>query len=249
MNLPVLIVTIAGTIAPALIILYIFYKTDYVKPEPVSILARVFFIGAILTLVLAVLLSFIPQGDDFTKNDILRIIIDSFIIAGLIEETFKFILFKVLIYNNKHFDEVLDGIIYMATISLSFAAVENVGYGITAVTAGGFDYGVSIIIMRAISAVPMHATMSGIMGYYIAREKMLHESGASYKGLFIAVIIHGSYNFFAFLSVILPEDSPLSILVLGSFAVLGISIAVLVKLIKNARRIDSNEIKSNYNRL
>jgi RsiW-degrading membrane proteinase PrsW (M82 family) len=230
-------------VGPALIILFIFYKTDYLKPEPTGLITKVFFLGAGFTLLLAVLLSYIPQGSNFTTNKIVIIIIDAFIIAGLIEETFKFILFKILIYKNKHFDEIMDGILYMATISLAFAAVENFGYGMMAMS-GGFEYGITVIILRAVSAVPMHATMSGIMGYYIAREKILHETGSSFKGLVIAVLIHGFYNFFAFISEIIPEGSPIAILSLGSFGVLGLSIAFLVKLIRKARDIDSERLRT-----
>lgn len=228
-----LILVLAGTILPAIIMLIIFYKSDRLKPEPVGLVMRVFFLGVVLTLLLLPIVYFIPKLPDFGKTlsgYLTKSFIESFILAALLEETFKLIAFRLVIYKHKHFNELSDGILYMATISLAFAAVENVLYGLN----GGW----AVIGLRAFTSVPMHAAMSGIMGYFIAREKILNERGSSFKGLLIAIALHGSYNFCASVSALPQEllegNRILAMLSWGFLAVLILAGVWVIILIKNA---------------
>ena len=63
----------------------------------------------------------------------------------------------------------------------------------------------STAIIRAFTAVPLHAFASGIMGYYIGKAKFAstseEEKALTYRGLFTAIVIHGLYNFILFVSV------------------------------------------------
>ena len=227
------VLIIAGTVLPAIIMLIIFYKADRLKPEPVGLVVRVFFLGVLLTLLLLPIVYFIPRLPSFGDNlggYLIRGFLEAFILAALLEETFKLIAFRIVIYKNKHFNELTDGILYMATISLAFAAVENVLYGLS----GGWV----VIGLRAVTSVPMHAAMSGIMGYFVARQKILNESGAAFKGLIIAVILHGTYNFCAYVSSIPAEIrgeySILNLLTWGFLATLIIAGIWVITLIKNA---------------
>lgn len=220
------------TIAPAIYLLHRFYKADKLKPEPKKLVIRVFFMGT-LSLILPIIAGLVFgnfERNFFEINPWLGIFVMSFISAALIEEVSKFLIFKIIIYNNKKFDEVMDGILYMATISLAFAAVENFLYGM-----GGNLW---VIGMRAITAVPLHAICGGIMGYYIGREKISGEYGAAGKGLFLAIFIHGIYDFFAFIPYAVSEDNPISFLSFGVFVVVIVCGLYLMGLIKKARSED-----------
>jgi len=91
----------------------------------------------------------------------------------------------------KEFDEVADGIIYTIGASMGFAILENIMYSIGAHPV--------LLVVRGITAVPLHAIASGIMGYYLGRSKFEHPS-IRFTGLAYAVIIHGTYNFLLFTS-------------------------------------------------
>ena len=223
---------IAGlTIAPAIILLMMFYKADKLKPEPKKLVIRVFFLGS-LSLILPIVIGIVFGNFESAISDVwLRIFVISFISAALTEELSKFLIFKLAIYKNRKFDEVMDGIVYMATISLAFAAVENFLYGL--------EGGLWIILLRAVTAVPLHGICGGIMGYYVGREKVSGVSGASIKGLFYAIFIHGLYDFFAFSSLAIEkENSPIAYMSFGVFAVVILAGMHLKTLINKALKED-----------
>ena len=97
-------------------------------------------------------------------------------------------------YNQKSFDEPLDGIVYSVMISMGFATVENVMYAM--------KYNdISVVIQRMFLSVPAHATFGVVMGYFIGKAKF--DSANSFKylftGLLVAVLFHGTFDFFIFL--------------------------------------------------
>jgi len=113
----------------------------------------------------------------------------SFITAGFIEESFKFLGLYLLIWRNPNFNEKFDGIVYAVFVSLGFAAVENIMY----VSEGGNK----VALVRALTAVPAHALFGIRMGYYFGVAHMYKELRLSFliKALFIPVLLHGIYDF------------------------------------------------------
>jgi len=213
-----LVLNISLAVIPALILLIFFYCKDKQKKEPAPLVLKVFifgFLSVLPAIIIEMFLSrFIPE-----RHQLLNIIIRAFIIAALVEESIKLKTVMVIVFPNSNFDEVADGIVYTITASLGFAVFENIFY----------SFGpVSTIIIRGITAVPLHAIASGIMGYYIGKSKF-GESGLKYKGLFIAVIIHGLYDFFLFYGSWLP---------VFIIPLLFISGGVLLKLYKSALQND-----------
>jgi RsiW-degrading membrane proteinase PrsW (M82 family) len=121
-------------------------------------------------------------------NPFLNGIYESFFVAAIPEEIAKFLV--IFFYCSRHpsFDEKMDGLVYGATASLGFAALENIFYV--------SSYGYSAAITRAFTSVPCHAIFGMLIGYYIAEWKF-GEKRAKYlifKGLLIAIILHGLYD-------------------------------------------------------
>jgi RsiW-degrading membrane proteinase PrsW (M82 family) len=87
--------------------------------------------------------------------------------------------------------------------------------------------------MRAVTAVPLHATASGLMGYHVGRAKFAANPGAERRlqnrGLAVAVLIHGTYNFLLFMG---PAWGPVS--TLGIVPLLIVSFFVLRRRIRMA---------------
>jgi RsiW-degrading membrane proteinase PrsW (M82 family) len=81
--------------------------------------------------------------------------------AAVPEEFFKFLVITRYSARNPAFDEPMDGVVYGATASLGFATLENILY----VVRGGW----MVAAARALTAVPCHACLGAILGYYVGQ--------------------------------------------------------------------------------
>ena len=189
------IIPLIFAIIPSIFLVRYFYLKDINKPEPTRLIVKIFLIG-VLSIIPIIFIELIIMGliKPFINHVIIYSFLQAFIVAGFCEETLKLMVIKIFIYNNKHFDEVMDGIVYTIVASLGFACLENILYVIKGdlITA----------LSRSFTAVPLHAFCSGIMGYYIGKSKFSKTNSKQYilKGLAIAIFIHGSYNFSLFIS-------------------------------------------------
>ena len=180
-------------IAPAILLAIYFYKKDP-RPEPKKMIVLAFILGFVVVIILFILFSIIDLDSiEKSKNPWVRAFLKSFVTASFIEELFKFLVFAIFIFNSKYFDEISDGIIYMAIISLGFACLENIIYSFDDIITG---------FIRAFTAVPGHALWSGIMGYYFGLAKFSkHKVSLILVGLFIGILYHGLYDFVIFASI------------------------------------------------
>ena len=222
-------------VLPVAILLRYFYKKDSLKPEPIGLIVKVFIWGFLGVFPAIFLELFVAQLKPmFSFSAILFIGFEAFVVAGMVEEVVKLYIVKKSIYRNKNFDEIMDGIIYTITASLGFACLENIMYVI------GSNLAVAII--RGITAVPMHAIMSGIMGYYIGLAKFTHtdfqEKSLIKKGLIIAIILHGVYDFLLMILTVFPGLFFINIILV--FVLILFSGKHLLNLIKNAKKLDKS---------
>lgn len=182
-------ILLLAAIAPSAALMYYFYMKDKYEKEPRHLLVKAFLLGAISVipiLIVEMRLNIFDIGD----KRLIAVSYTAFIVAGLVEEAFKFLMFYLLIWRNNEFDEMYDGIVYSVFISLGFATVENIAY----VLSTGF----SVALLRSITAVPAHALFGVTMGYYLGIGKFVRQP---YKtkyflmGLFVPVLLHGIYDF------------------------------------------------------
>ncbi len=217
--LSMLLITIILAVAPALGLLYYFYRKDTLRPEPKGEILKTVLFGIIIVAPVAIietLLSPITTG----LTQIGYALVTGFIIAAGTEEGFKYLVIRRITSKSEAFDEVTDGIVYTVAISMGFALFENITYSV--------GDPLSTVLIRSVTAVPLHAIASGIMGYYIGSAKFNKEVSAR-KGLFLAIGIHGLYDFF------LMSETLLWILI---FPLLFISWRSLQKLYKKAQLED-----------
>ncbi len=177
----------ALAIAPIAALIWFFLHLDRLNAEPVKMLFRTFLFG-LLSIIPAIILermgmTWLGPVDSFGKAWV-----QAFIVIALAEELAKYFFLRRFIFNNKHFDEPFDGIVYAVMISLGFAALENVLY----VMNGGIE----VALLRMFTAVPAHATFAVLMGYWVGRAKMENKPRLNLLGLFSAVLFHGAYDFF-----------------------------------------------------
>ncbi len=230
-----IIISFILAVLPVGILLRFFYKKDSLKPEPIGLIFKVFLWGLFGVFPTIFIELFIRGFKGFFSFSVIFFVgFEAFIVAGLVEEFVKLFIVKMTIYKDKNFDEVMDGIIYTITASLGFACLENILYVM--------GTSVTVAIIRGFTAVPMHAIMSGIMGFYIGKAKFsssVQEKSLIRKGLMIAVILHGTYDFLLMILKYFPQLLYINL----TLVVLMIIIAGkhLLNLIKRSKNIDFRE--------
>jgi RsiW-degrading membrane proteinase PrsW (M82 family) len=203
---------------PSLAILYYFYRRDRYKREPAGLLLKTFLIG-FLAVLPAALIELVIESLPLFTAPLPRAFFRAFVVAALVEEVVKLKAVKSTVFTRPEFNEYSDGIIYTVAASLGFAFFENIFY----------SFGPpAVLLTRGFTSVPLHASASGVMGYYLGRARFA-EPGAEKKGLFFAILIHGFYDLFLFLG------GWLSVLVIP---VLALSIMRLLQLWNRAVRDD-----------
>jgi len=184
-------------IAPVFfIIVYIYLKDKYEK-EPKRLLFYNFLLGSVVSIIVTTILYyiiniFLPLPDE---HSITQQFIKAFFVVGLTEEFSKYITVRYYAQPKSAFNEPFDGIVYAVLVSMGFAATENISY----VIQGGYQ----TALVRALTAVPAHATFAILMGYYMGKAKFSkNRIGLNLTGLLLAIIFHGSYDFFLFIDFV-----------------------------------------------
>lgn len=183
--------------APVLVILMYIYVKDKFEKEPIGFLTKNFLLGAIVSILITIVLSFAANLIYPITNpeSIVQQFVKAFFIVALVEEFSKYIIVKYYSQVNAEFNEPFDGIVYAVVISMGFAAVENVLYV--------FQFGISTGLLRAFTAVPAHATFGILMGYFMGKAKFTNQRiKYNLLGLLTATLFHGAYDFFLFLNFI-----------------------------------------------
>jgi RsiW-degrading membrane proteinase PrsW (M82 family) len=206
--------------APVLVILIYIYVKDKFEKEPIGFLIKNFLLGAVVSILITIVLSFTANLIYPITNpeSIVQQFVKAFFIVALVEEFSKYIIVKYYSQVNAEFNEPFDGIVYAVVISMGFAAVENVLYV--------FQFGISTGVLRAFTAVPAHATFGILMGYFMGKAKFTNQRiKYNLLGLLTATLFHGAYDFFLFLNFI-PG------IAVGAFVSLVIGIILSRKAIK-----------------
>ncbi|GAL81500.1 hypothetical protein JCM19274_1727 [Algibacter lectus] len=186
-----------SAIAPVfLVIIYIYIKDKYEK-EPKRLMLIAFLLGAVISIIITSLMyyvfDYILPLDDHTS--LLQLFIKAFLVVALTEEFSKYVIVRYFAQTQKAFNEPFDGIVYAVMVSMGFAATENIVYV--------FDSGFETAFLRAITAIPAHATFGILMGYFMGKAKFSkNKIVLNLTGLLLAVIFHGAYDFFLFIDFI-----------------------------------------------
>lgn len=185
-------------IAPGIAISLYIYVKDKFNKEPAQYLLVCFLLG-VLCAVPAVFIEI--AGTYFFDNyingfipEFMSIILQAFIVVAFTEEYCKYFALKKYAFPKSSFDEPFDGIVYSVMISMGFATIENIGYV--------FEHGVGTGIARMFLSVPAHASFAVLMGYYagLAKFDTERKNLLLIKGLLLAVLFHGLFDAFIFLS-------------------------------------------------
>lgn len=191
---------LSAALAPAVLLFFYIRKKDKVEPEPMKLLLLMALGGALTTIPAAILelIGGAVLGIVFTEGSPVFNFIESFFIVALAEEGCKYIVLLLTSWWSKEFNYTYDAVVYAVSVSLGFAALENVLY----VFQGGF----STAILRALTSVPGHMIFAVFMGYHygIAKKAFCSKKvgltiTAFVISLVLPMLIHGFYDFCLFM--------------------------------------------------
>ena len=183
------------TIIPSIAILLFFVFSDKFK-EPKRIIIITFLFGILITIPAGYMNHYIIEF--FSNENIINdALVGGFFAGGLVEETLKFLVLYFYILKEKAFNEPMDAIVYGVVVSLGFATLENYDYVFRLAEQYEMQ-SIDLAILRAFTAVPMHALCGVIMGFYFGMYAFV--SGGKNLGLALIVpyIFHGTYNFLCY---------------------------------------------------
>lgn len=174
-----------AAVAPGIALLTYFYLKDKYESEPLHMVMKVFFLGFLIVLPVMI----VQRGLTIWLGD--GPFVTAFAISAGVEEAMKWFVLFHLIYNHTEFDEPYDGIVYSAAISLGFATVENIIFGLA------HQVSVSTLVIRALLPVSGHAMFGVMMGYYLGRAKF-SSNWNTRKYLILSLLLplfwHGIYD-------------------------------------------------------
>jgi RsiW-degrading membrane proteinase PrsW (M82 family) len=201
-----------------------FRKKDKYEKEPERLITLAFFAGAVATVPSVLLESFLhlrDQGSTIIPANLFL----SFLWVGIVEEFFKYLAVRLTVYRSKQFNEVMDGMVYMVSAALGFAATENVGYML------GFGY--SVGFLRAILSYLAHISFSAILGFYMGKAKIEGKKNWILVGFILAVPLHWLYNSFLVLGT---AKTSVGFILLG-LMVWVLALILTLVLVKRAQEI------------
>jgi protease PrsW len=227
---------LAAIIAPALFWAGYFYYQDRFQPEPLLKLGTAYLLGwaaAFLCLKASGLLPLVGVAADpsalMMAGRRLPFLVYSVAVTGLLEETFKFLPFLLIIIRFREFDEPTDGLIYAGTVALGFASFENITQ---CAVLEGFER-----LGRAFASPLTQAMFSSIWGYAVGKARVEGRAlvWPAAGGLALAALCHGVFNFLT--------TSPL-LRLLSAVLILVVWIWVIIKLERAAKRATRDGGKS-----
>ena len=181
-----------AAILPAVVLVLYAYKQDQF-PEPPRIVFKTFLFGCATVLAINLIIPILDNYNEEFFSGETYYFFDSFIRAAFVEEFFKACVIIFYCTRKTAFDEPMDGVIYGIAASLGFAAYENISYVLYFEKVPSFD----IALVRAFTAIPMHALCGVVMGFLISQSifENKHNYLNLFLSLFIPVGIHGLYNY------------------------------------------------------
>lgn len=182
--------------------LYLIYRYDKYEPEPLMILIFTGIAGGLMSSIPAAFLNsiaasvfnittfFSSQAETPASGaDLLKFSL----FVGFNEEIWKSLAALFILKRLSHFNEPADALIYSMTIALGFATFENIEYTLM----GGLD----LLVLRSVTAVPLHVGLAAIWGIGIAKGKYI--KGGRYFSVMApyvaaAALLHALYNYILF---------------------------------------------------
>jgi len=207
-----LLLAVLGGFLPTIFWLWFWLREDKKRPEPTRLIMKTFIVGGFFIIAAFLLEKLVTPNANLTEQ-IVNVYQNNFswpllltvgwplIAWALIEELVKYVAAYVAALKNKNFDEPIDAMIYLITVALGFAAVENFLFLLNMLTTENFALDSFLLTgnLRFLGATLLHIVTSAILGaclsfsfYRSRRFKFL----SVFVGLLTATALHTLFNFF-----------------------------------------------------
>ncbi|MDQ7850315.1 MAG: PrsW family glutamic-type intramembrane protease [Armatimonadota bacterium] len=217
------LLALMASFVPAILWLWFFYSRDRYEREPKRLIGKLFLWGLLAAPWAAGYNMFLdlnlePLVDGVGQSGTIRLAVGLLFflvfLAAFNEEILKYLVTANSTRSDPNFNELADGMIYMTTVALGFAAAENFvyimmtyvgtlqqaveqGLALTEAQAGALVGAFGVVApMRALLTTVGHASFSGITGYFLARRVV---AGGAPRvvplGVLAASLLHAAYNF------------------------------------------------------
>jgi RsiW-degrading membrane proteinase PrsW (M82 family) len=192
-----ILIIVLVALAPCAFWLWMIYLWDKCRPAQKSMMIRTFFLGMGIAIPVAIIETLLYPGSVQGNLSIAAAAYAAFIVAGVVEESGKFLGVRLGAYRSIRFDQPEDGLIYASAVALGFAAMENVVYILS--------FGLSIILARGLFSNLAHVLFASIWGYPLVLTKLgvIKNRYLSWVGLGAAMATHGLFDFLLFTSTAL----------------------------------------------
>lgn len=185
----VFLVAIGLGVLPALFWLWFWLREDKVHPEPKSMILLAFLGGMIATMIAYPL--------EKSLIDIGLVDTHRYFLWVVIEEVLKYGALFFLVLRSSFFDEPIDAVIYMITIALGFAALENTLFLISPLTEGDHTAAINLTALRFVGATLLHVASSALVGIFMSFvyfRQSHHRMFFTLLGISFAIALHMIYN-------------------------------------------------------
>ena len=191
-------VLIAAAVIPAAILMVKVYQSDHLEkesPELLWALVKAGILSALLALVEERVFSSLLQLAVPVNSPWYQIIL-YFGVVAVSEESSKYLLMRSRTWKSFEFNCQYDGVVYAVFVSLGFALWENISYVL--------HYGFGTALVRAITAIPGHASFGVFMGVFYGLARRYENAGEHDRAVLfhvlsvlVPVLLHGAYDYIA----------------------------------------------------
>lgn len=181
-----------GGIVPSLLWLWFWLKEEEKKdPEPKGLITIIFVMGMIAVVCVLPLQKLIQTYINSNEMQI--------VLWAMMEEILKYLAVMIVLLKSGQIDEPIDWPIYMITVALGFAALENTLFLLKPFSLGENTVGLLTGHLRFLGSTLLHTVSSGILGIALGISLYLEgwkRKGYLVFGLILAIALHSTFNFF-----------------------------------------------------
>jgi RsiW-degrading membrane proteinase PrsW (M82 family) len=190
-----------GGVLPPLLWLYFLLKEDARCPEPLPVLIIAFIAGMLAVPLALPLEALVRDYANAAYADCGIAALCTPIILGwsIVEEVLKYSLAALLVLWRRDVNEPVDLVVYMLTVALGFAALENVLFLVVPFASGDVLAGLATGNLRFIGSSLLHVMASSVVGFALAFSFTFPKpvrALMAIAGLILAIALHAVFNFF-----------------------------------------------------
>jgi RsiW-degrading membrane proteinase PrsW (M82 family) len=187
----ILILSLISGLIPSLLWLWFWRREDAKNPEPTGLLAIVFIVGMLTVLL-------VLPAQKMVQNLTLPHGWELIAWAG-IEEILKFIMVFLIVSGTNQADEPTDWPIYLITVAVGFAGLENALFLLKPFAVGDTAVGLMTGELRFLGSTLLHTIASGTIGISMGLSFFISGFVRNlyiFMGIIIAITLHSAFNFF-----------------------------------------------------